>query len=98
MAEQGLPMAEIEISQETGKEKQVEDICISEKRRNTWFEKSLAGIIGENFRCHPYAVLGEGIYFIGLKEDVEIAKEVYLYALNTMLYLPNNYVKMNVTQ
>lgn len=49
-------------------------------------------MIGDNFRCHAYTGIGRGIYFIGLEEDVEIAKEVYLYALNTMLCLAREYI------
>lgn len=93
MAQHGLTMAEVQLQQEIGQEQQVVDTCISEKRKNAWYEKSLSVIIGNNFRCHSYTSLGRGIYFIGLKEDVEIAREVYLYALNTMLYLASEYVK-----
>ncbi|AEG58983.1 hypothetical protein Desru_0699 [Desulforamulus ruminis DSM 2154] len=96
MAQHGITMSEIEISsKEVDLEKQVVDTCVSESRRNTWYEKNLSSIIGKNFRCHPYVTGGKGIYFIGLKEDVEIAKEIYLYALTTMLYLATNYVKEN---
>lgn len=91
MVQHGLTMAEVQ--QDNIQDKQVVDTCISEKRRNTWYEKSLSAVIGENFRCHSYVHLGQGIYFIGLKEDVEIAREIYFYALNTMLYLANEYVK-----
>ncbi|WP_031516812.1 DUF2786 domain-containing protein [Desulfofalx alkaliphila] len=93
MAQHGLTMAEVEATQEKCEDKQVVDTCVAEKRRNYWYEKNLSKIIGDNFRCHCYVSPGRGIYFIGLKEDVEIATEVYHYALNTMLYLSTDYVK-----
>ncbi len=93
MAQHGLTMAEVEIEREDKNEKQVTDTCISQKRRNAWYEKTLANIIGNNFRCGSYTTLGRGIYFIGLKEDVEIAREVFHYALTAMLYLADEYVK-----
>ncbi|TEB15149.1 hypothetical protein Psfp_02325 [Pelotomaculum sp. FP] len=93
MAQHGLTMTEVGSQKDKGEDKQVVDTCISEKHRNTWYEKRLSAIIGENFRCHPYVTLGRGIYFIGLKDDVEIAKEVFLYALATMVHLASEYAK-----
>lgn len=94
MAQHGFTMTEIEISQENH-EKEVVDMCVSKKKRNAWYEKSLAATVGGNFRCHPYFTPGSGVYFIGIKEDVNIAIKVYLYALKTMVFLANDYVKKN---
>lgn len=91
MMQYGLSMAEVK--EDDIETKKVIDDCILQKRRNTWYEKYLAAVIGNNFRCHPYFTPGRGIYFIGLKSDVEIAREVYLYALSVMLFLANEYLK-----
>lgn len=96
MAQHGLTMAEIQ--QEEAQEKNVLDTCIYKKRRTTWYEKRLATVVGENFRCHAYTGIGRGICFIGLEQDVDIAKEVYLYALSTMIYLAGEYVKRSRKQ
>lgn len=59
-----------------------------------WWYKNLASIIAMNFRCYPYISNGQSssIQFIGLKEDVEIAKGVYLYAVETICYNCDKYV------
>lgn len=92
MAQHGLTMSEVELPDKES-QMQVVDTCIYEKRKTAWYEKQLGLVIANNFRCHVYNGIGRGIYFIGLADDVEVAREVFIYALNTMLYLAGEYVK-----
>lgn len=55
----------------------------------------LASIIAHNFRCYAFFA-GRGraiIEFLGKKLDVEIAKEVYLFALAHINYFSKLYIK-----
>jgi hypothetical protein len=88
------------------KTKEVVDHSILKSTRLTWWHQKLASIIAKNFKCEIYidthrdaCVLHYGerrpnatksIKFIGLKDDVEMAKNVYLYAVEV---LTNNYKK-----
>ncbi|WP_231702770.1 DUF2786 domain-containing protein [Desulfocucumis palustris] len=92
LALHGLSMSEIDCKDQV-QEKVVADSCVYEKNRVSWYEKRLGSIIGENFRCFSYNHVGQGIRFVGLREDVEIAAEVFLYAHRTMLYFAEEFVK-----
>lgn len=93
MLKNGLSISDIEDADKP-KQKEVVDEIAYESIRLKWWKKSLSGIIGNNFRCHPY--LGyHGVYFIGIKEDVEIAKNVYLYAVVVIEQLSREYAKAN---
>lgn len=78
----GLTISEVETAEKpTVKEVAGEEVSTGRKR-SAWWEKILAGIIGDNFRCIAYYRRKKpGFYFLGLKEDVEVAKEVFSYAV-----------------
>lgn len=62
------------------------------------WEKDLARVIANNFRCENFwrtkTVNRCGLsrmFFLGLKEDVEVATFVYAYAIDVMKYLAKKY-------
>lgn len=65
-------------------------------RKNEWYEKSLSAIIAKNFRCFSYVRHRGGktvIVFVGHKEDVEICKTVFDFAIQALEYHARKYVK-----
>lgn len=90
----GLSISDVEI----GETKEVVDekVFTSEGKTLKWWEKTLSGIIGDNFRCAAYYRRNNpSVYFIGLKGDVEVAKEVFSYAVIVIRHLSSQYVKAN---
>lgn len=73
------------------KPKEIVDEVIKSSGRLTWWQESLSVIIADNFKCYIYKRRNRtdgitNINFLGLKSDVEIAREVYLYAVD-VIYL-----------
>ena len=70
---------------------------VSNKSRLMWYESSLATVIANNFRCISYSTgnrsRGKEIIFLGLEEDVEIAQEVFIFALKKMKKLAEQKIK-----
>lgn len=63
-----------------------------------WWEKSLAKIIGDNFRCYGYMQANgrkARIMFLGLPEDTKLAVEVYVFAYKAIKYHADKYIKDN---
>ena len=90
----GLTISEVQAAEESAvKEVADEEVSIGGKRNN-WWEKILSKIIADNFRCVAYYRRNKpGFYFLGLKEDVEVAKEVFSYAVVVIRHLSSQYVK-----
>lgn len=93
MIKNGLSISDIEDAGKP-KQKEVVDEIAHESRRIIWWKITLSSIIGNNFRCHPYCGYC-GVFFIGIKEDVEIAKNVYAYAVIVIEQLSKEYAKAN---
>ncbi|ACV63259.1 hypothetical protein Dtox_2450 [Desulfofarcimen acetoxidans DSM 771] len=96
MLQHGLSMADVQF--ETKEDKEVVDQSVYEVNRITWWKQSLSLIIGDNFRCYPYIKRYSNVtkvQFVGLQEDVELAKEVYLYAISVIEYLSVQYIKVH---
>jgi len=59
------------------------------RKKMNWWEKELATIIADNFRCFAY-LSSEGQYrrlvFLGAENDVEVATEVYCFACECVRY------------
>lgn len=89
MAKHGLSMGEVEFS-ENGKENGVEEINLTKFYNIKRWHWELADIIASNFRCIWYKSRPKdgkrSIKFIGLKEDLEIAKAVYFFAVESIEY------------
>lgn len=99
MAQHGLSMSDVNL-EEKKPEKEVTDQSVYETRRMKWWIKQLSSIIGENFRCHPYYIARPNqtrMYFIGLKEDVELVKEVFNYAVIAVDHCAKAYIKKHKT-
>ncbi|MEE4578793.1 DUF2786 domain-containing protein [Paenibacillus polymyxa] len=65
------------------------------KVRVQWWEKQLAWIVADNFRCYSYTQRGYAIGFLGLPDDVSIAVEVQQFAESAIRYHSSNYLKDN---
>jgi hypothetical protein len=63
--------------------KEIVDEEFTPRKRNRWWVKSLAYVIAKNFKCTSYIKSFSNancVCMIGLKEDVDIAREVFNYA------------------
>lgn len=73
-----------------------DDIEVYEKKsgllKSTWWHKSLALNISENFKCKCY-LNGNELTFIGLSEDVEICCEIFQYAKENINYNCNLFMQ-----
>lgn len=94
MLKHGLSMSDIETEGQAVKE--VVEEPGSDFERRVWWKGRLASIIAENFRCYTFFTnYGNGmmrVKFLGLKEDVEIAIEVFKYASEIIPYHAKKYV------
>lgn len=72
-----------DVDNDLAEDHDVVDAAITKFKLHQWWEKSLAHTIGDNFRCTAYVRehdMYSKIYFIGMKSDVDIAEQIYLYA------------------
>lgn len=94
MAKHNITVSDVDVEDD---EKEVVHENVTEIQRTIWWKKSLASVIGGNFRCITYTQrYGNGkssIVFLGLKEDVEIAKEVFAFAIDSIQHYANKYVR-----
>jgi len=83
MAKHGLEMSDVEASGEPVSKEVAEAAGQDKGGVLQWWEKNLAKIIADNFRCYTFT-RGYGrryfIVFMGLKEDTEIAKGIFKFA------------------
>lgn len=96
MAKHGLDMADVDTEGEESKEVVHEGVTPIEK--TIWWKKSLANVVAENFKCICYISTyrgrgGSKIVFLGLKSDVEIAKEVFNFAVDSIVYHTEKYAR-----
>jgi len=94
MAQNGIEQSEVN---QILKPKEVLSENITEFGRLSWYEKQLSMIIAQNFRCecyiHKTRNVGGSIVFIGLKDDVRLAKMVYGFAVTAIENDTVNFVK-----
>ncbi len=97
MVKNNLCMDDVNLADGCEVKKEVVEITVSEKKRMSRWEKRLAVVIAENFRCKCFLQHSSKIKLclIGLKGDVVIAKETFSYALKTMNYYSSKYVREN---
>lgn len=92
MAKHGIESLDLETETQ---EKVANDSIIEENKRIIWWKKDLVNIVAENFRCHPYILKYKGhsanVCIIGLEDDVKLAREVYLYAVEAIKYHSKRY-------
>lgn len=96
MVKHDISMSEVSFNSNNGKNVMKKDV--TEHKRLRWWERQLASIISENFRCyywwHTYSG-GSVITFMGLEEDVELAKEVYSLSCEAVKYYSKRFIKEN---
>jgi hypothetical protein len=87
MTKYGIDMSEVE-SQDTDEQgKEVVHENVTERGRTPYWKKALSNVIADNFRCYNYTRTGGGksrIVFLGTKEDVALAKELFDFAVNVL--------------
>ena len=98
MLENNITMSDVSISEIQTKE--AVDQTILSNSRSSWWHQNLAPIIADNFKCFMYRNRNRisgitSIKFVGLKDDVETAKNVYLYAIEVISYNYRKYVNEN---
>ena len=100
MAQNGIEQSEVH---QILKPKEILSENITEFGRLSWWGKKLGSIIARNFRCEIYinkAHSGGSIVFLGLKDDVQLAKMVYNFASlaveNDTVSFVKKYKKYNV--
>jgi hypothetical protein len=77
--------------------KVVIDVDVTSKRKTPYWHRNLARVISDNFRCHSYTAMqyqGSTIRFIGMEKDIEIAREVFEYALKVIINSVKTYVRL----
>jgi len=94
MAQNGIEQSEVH---QIIKPKEVLSENVSDIGRLSWYEKQLSMIIARNFRCecyiHKTRNVGGSIIFLGLKDDVQLAKMVYGFAVMAIENDTVNFVK-----
>lgn len=85
MTKHGIEMSEVEADEQPSREVIHENI--TDRGRTPYWKKALASVIADNFRCYNYTRTGGGlsrIVFLGVKGDVELAKELFEFAVNVL--------------
>lgn len=93
MVKHNLTMDDVEVPNE---EKEVTEETVTGFTRTPWWYKSLGSIIAGNFKCECFYRNRNGqssVRFLGLAEDVQIAKEIYKYAFDSINYHARKYVR-----
>lgn len=90
MLENDIHSGEIETDDLQQGEEFVNEAVQQQARPPLWYA-AIGKIIGDNFKCSIYWERNSNsghkkLHFFGLKSDVEIAKEVYLYAIALIKY------------
>lgn len=68
---------------EKPEDKKVESVIIEGNQSTAWAIR-LANVITSNFRCSLLRVPHQGLMFVGLAEDVAIAKGIYVFATQVL--------------
>ena len=95
MAEHNLSMVDVD-NTDLPTDKVAVDHNMSGDGRAIWWKKHLAPVIADNFKCFTYLKNHYGKYsvqMIGLKEDIEIASQVFDYARDAITRFSREYVQ-----
>lgn len=97
MAEHGVSQSEINSYEDvTIPDKKVTRSDFKFKRSTPWYKKELSAVIASNFRCYNWISRNNSnsrIVFLGLEQDVELAKMTYEFACDAIKYGANQFVK-----
>jgi hypothetical protein len=81
------------------KKKHVLNSAVKVARRFSWWKIKLSLIIAKNFKCYTYRskikYINTKMCFIGLEEDVEIATDVFNYAVEVIKINYKRYIREN---
>lgn len=97
MAKYGIVMDDV-IAQDgeaVHKSKEIMEMYATKPQKLQWWQKQLSLVVADNFRCYTFyrSIRGMSrIVFVGLKEDTQIAREVLLYAQDSINYLSVAYL------
>jgi hypothetical protein len=97
MAKYGLEMEDVDVDLEGPKKKEVMEMYATKATKLQWWQKDLASVVSGNFRCYTYWRTFGGksrIVFLGLKEDTQIAREVFAYAQDSIEYFSVRYLNV----
>jgi hypothetical protein len=75
--------------------KEAVDEAVTDYLPVVWWHWNLAVILGKNFRSKPYVdnwKRKRKVYFIGLKEDVQIIRDVFNFAMSSIEYNAKKFV------
>jgi len=89
------------IDDSTDNEQVVNEQDVTVYKKLYRWERSLASIVADNFRVKIFirnTHTSGKIVFYGLKQDLELAKEIYLFAYESILYFAKNYMRMQVQE
>lgn len=94
MAENNIVEADVNVANPIQKEVVAE--AGSTNKRPVWWYGNLASILADNFKCYVYIQQFKStgvtsIMFLGMKNDVELVKEVYAYAIKIIDYNSKKY-------
>lgn len=90
LAKYGLSMEDISDSEHNKKEVLRNEV--ESGGRNSWWKSRLGIVIADNFRCEIFTNgANRNLMFIGLKEDTEIAKELFYYMKDSVEICAKNY-------
>ncbi|MDR3600239.1 MAG: DUF2786 domain-containing protein [Desulfosporosinus sp.] len=100
MVENNLCIDDVNLTEGDKIKKEAVEVTVSDKMRLAWWESDITSIIAKNFRCKSFTRRFANqknirLCLMGLKEDVEIAKETISYALKAMSYYSSQFVKAN---
>jgi hypothetical protein len=100
MAKYNIEMSQVMDTATDKARKEIEHGKVTAPERKVWWKGRLAMIVAENFRCHSYySKYGRGLKslvelrFLGKREDVEIASEVFHAAAAMIDYYSKEYLK-----
>jgi len=88
MIENGISQSEVDAQGDNIRVKNVVRMK-TDYERLAWWKKGIARVIAENFRCHNYTNTRNGnscIVFLGLDQDVDLAKITFEFACDSIKY------------
>jgi len=96
MVENGIEQSKIERLSIYKTPREVVRENVTKGERLIWWKRNLATIIANNFAVKSYiqrSSVNGGLIFLGLKEDVELAETVYVFAKEAIAYGTSRYVE-----
>lgn len=95
MAKHGIEMVEVEEKSKATEEDEKVVHDGTDYKRFSWWERVLASVIADNFRCYTYRNLinrQSKIVFFGQAKDVEVCKEIFSVYVSITENLAKRYV------